>query len=288
MKLTINGEPVDYALETERTLAEVARGVRAWLDQAGFMISAFRADGRDLLATPAEQWASLLVSEVGELAVEATHMGSLRMDHWRTMDTWLELLERDLAADRPGGSLAELLGSLDETLDGMKTNPFLPAGSADQARFDQLFRGQTAAQVSAWPPDRVSEVRGLIARMRQGLAARLADAAEPGQALSRCSAQLREQLARLSEVSVLLQTARDRDAMSVVIAFTDTAQALIELLPFLPPDPERGRLIVELTPFLRELVGAFDAKDSVLIGDLLEYEVTPRVQKLLPLLERAT
>ena len=44
-------------------------------------------------------------------------------------------------------------------------------------------------------------------------------------------------------------------------------------------------MITELTPVLRELVAAFDAKDSVLIGDLLEYEVAPRVERLMPLLE---
>ncbi len=310
VQLTINGERVDYSLESEKTLAEVARGVRAWLDQAGFMISGFRADGKDLLSAPAEQWAALPVSEVVSLEVEATHTGSLRIEHWRTVDTWLKLLERELGAgdDRAGGgpartssaslssgngpvpsdreSLAQLLGSVDDSLDGIKANPFLPQGSADLARFDALFRGQAPMQVVGWPPDRVAEARGLISRLRAALAARLADAERPDQALRRWVTRLRDQVSRLPEVSVLLQTGRDRDAMALVIGFTDTANSVIELLPFLPPDPERGRLLVELTPFFRELAGAFGSKDSVLIGDLLEYEITPRVQRLLPLLER--
>ena len=308
MQLTINGERVDYSLESEKTLAEVARGVRAWLDQAGFMISGFRADGKDLLSAPAEQWAALPVSDVVSLEVEATHTGSLRIEHWRTVDTWLELLERELGDDRAGAgpaptdsaslstgngpvpgdreSLAQLLGSVDDSLDGIKANPFLPQDSADLARFDALFRGQAPMQVVGWPPDRQAEARGLISRLRAALAARLADAERPDQALARCVARLRDQVSRLPEVSVLLQTGRDRDAMALVIGFTDTANSVIELLPFLPPDPERGRLLVELTPFFRELAGAFGSKDSVLIGDLLEYEITPRVQRLLPLLER--
>ncbi|HET6487630.1 MAG TPA: hypothetical protein VFH83_14480 [Spirochaetia bacterium] len=286
MQLTINGERVDYSLESEKTLAEVARGVRAWLDQAGFMISGFRADGKDLLSAPAEQWAALPVSEVASLEVEAAHTGSLRIDHWRTVDTWLELLERELSSS--SGSLAELLGAVNESLDGIRANPFLPTGSPDVSRFDLLFRGQTPQQVGSWPPDRVAEARAVLSRLRASLAARLADAEQPEQALGRCVARLRDQLPRLPEVSVLLQTGRDRDAMALVIGFTDTANSIVELLPFLPPDPERGKLLVELTPFLRELAGAFDTKDSVLIGDLLEYEITPRMQRLLPMLERAS
>ena len=60
------------------------------------------------------------------------------------------------------------------------------------------------------------------------------------------------------------------------------------LVPFLSPDPERGKLLAEFNPVLKELVAAFGTKDSVLIGDLLEYEIAPRMQRLAPLLGRAT
>ena len=59
--------------------------------------------------------------------------------------------------------------------------------------------------------------------------------------------------------------------MEIVIGFTDTVQSLMDLLPFLPSDRERARALSELVPTLRELVAAFTRKDSVLIGDILEY-----------------
>jgi hypothetical protein len=43
----------------------------------------------------------------------------------------------------------------------------------------------------------------------------------------------------------------------------------------------------ELNPVLRDLVAAFDARDSVLIGDLLEYEIAPRMERIAPLLKGA-
>ena len=75
--------------------------------------------------------------------------------------------------------------------------------------------------------------------------------------------------------------------MDIVIGFADTVQALLMLVPFLSPDPERGKLLAEFTPVLKELVAAFGTKDSVLIGDLLEYEIAPRMQRLAPLLEKS-
>jgi hypothetical protein len=91
----------------------------------------------------------------------------------------------------------------------------------------------------------------------------------------------------LKEVSLLLQTGRDKPAMEIVISFADNVQSLMDILPFLAPDPERARLLAELTPVLRELVAAFDSRDTVLIGDLLEYEIAPRMERIAPLLEKS-
>jgi hypothetical protein len=62
----------------------------------------------------------------------------------------------------------------------------------------------------------------------------------------------------------------------------------MDLLPFLPQDPQRARALSDLTPVLKELVSAFDTRDSVLIGDILEYEIAPRMVRIAPLLENAS
>ena len=46
------------------------------------------------------------------------------------------------------------------------------------------------------------------------------------------------------------------------------------------------RLVSELTPVLRELTKAFDTRDGILIGDLLEYEIAPRMERITPLIEK--
>ena len=42
----------------------------------------------------------------------------------------------------------------------------------------------------------------------------------------------------------------------------------------------------ELNGFLKELIDAFQINDSVLIGDLLEYEIAPRLEGLIQFIER--
>ena len=298
MHLTINGDQISYSLENEETLGEVARGVQQWLAAAGFHVTEMRADDRDLLEGQPQEWNALAVGSVGRLSVQAHHTGDMRIEHWQTVQTWLDMLAQEVAAaTSPGATgmppgaaaqpLQELLGNLPETLAGFKANPFLPRTSNASDRFSALFSGQSAVDIRAWPEERLREASVLIAEVRASLAARISDATHPRETLLRCASRIRTLLGSLSEVSVLLQTGRDKAAMEIVIGFSDAVQDLLDLLPFLPPDADRGRVIAELTPFLRELVTAFDVKDTVMIGDLLEYEISPRMERLAPLLEGA-
>ena len=68
VRLTINDEDVSYSLENEKTLGEVVHGIRAWLAAAGFVITALRADDRDLLQQPDVSWGSERVDAVSTLA----------------------------------------------------------------------------------------------------------------------------------------------------------------------------------------------------------------------------
>jgi hypothetical protein len=283
VELKINGEKVSLTLEKEKTLAEVMQGVQAWLGAAGFVVTAIHADGQDLMSISAGIWGNTAVDSVKEVDVQALHTADMKVELWQTVDVWLGMLADEVKA--PGPVLEELLSNLPETLAGMKANPFLPSGADSLERFSVMFSGRKPAELRRWTPEQRQEAAALIGSMRAELSSRIADAAQPREALARCMSDLKSHVQRLPEVSVLLQTGKDKAAMDTIIGFTDTVHSVLALVPFLPPDPERGRLIADLTPVLRDLVAAFDAKDSVLIGDLLEYEVAPRITKLMPFLE---
>ncbi len=283
MHLSINDQEVSYSLETEKTLGEAVRGVRAWLATAGFSVTGMSADGRDLLAGGDDAWARQEIAAVKTLSVRATHTGEMKLAHWRTIDAWLSMIETEARGVTHGDGIVmrDLLSDLPRTLEGFRANPFLPPGSDLVKRFESLF----ADPAAAFSPERRAEALTLVGALRAAVKRRIEEATHSAETLSRCAARMRETVAALRDVSVLLQTGKDKAAMDAVIGFTDVAQAVIDVLPFCPPDPGRARLIAELTPILRDLVAAFDARDTVLIGDLLEYEIAPRAEKLAPLLE---
>jgi hypothetical protein len=92
----------------------------------------------------------------------------------------------------------------------------------------------------------------------------------------------------ISEISVLLQTGKDRQAMDTIVRFSELSQNLVRLVSSISPpnaNEDVQGFYRELNGVLSELLEAFETKDSVLIGDLMEYEVAPRLGRLRTILQ---
>lgn len=95
----------------------------------------------------------------------------------------------------------------------------------------------------------------------------------------------------LQDVPVLLQTGKDLQVLESIHRFSSDLQSLYQLLPLIPiagiQSGADGSITAtlesypsELAPILAELLAALEAKDTVLVGDLSEYELAPRIEKL--------
>ena len=99
---------------------------------------------------------------------------------------------------------------------------------------------------------------------------RLSEVLRPEEELRVTAGMLSRTLPEVAEVAILLQQGRDEEAMQRIVRFTELAGKYIRLRG----DDE----IEDLHGPLNELVDALDNNDTVLIGDLLEYEVAPRFE----------
>jgi len=298
MRLTINGEPVRFSLEHERTLGEVAAAAERWLAGAGFVAMALSADGEDLAGLPREQWCARPLEGIGELAIGARLAGELRLEHWRAAARVLETLADVLDdvgagaaaaaadADSPEADAGAAIGAAGDAIAVLRRSPAGPDAAAAAARLEAALAGATGAAARAWPADRRATAAAMARELAATLAALVATAADPVRAVAEAAAPVARLVPALGEVAVQLQTGRDREAMATVTGLSDAIQRLLPLVSLLAPDGERERLIVDLNATLRGLVAALEAKDTVLIGDLAEYEVAPRLAALLALLGR--
>ena len=120
---------------------------------------------------------------------------------------------------------------------------------------------------------------------------RLQELQDPKAALKTLSGALAVCIEEVSEISILLQTGKDRQAMDTIVRFSELSQNLVRLVASVFPENSNKDLEAvyqELNGVLSELLEAFEAKDTVLIGDLMEYEIAPRLERLRTVLQELT
>jgi hypothetical protein len=95
----------------------------------------------------------------------------------------------------------------------------------------------------------------------------------------------------LRDIPVQLQTGKDGMVMETINSFSVSLQNLYQALPLLPITPIGDKtpeidgitladFPAELTPLLTDLLDALKKHDTVLVGDLSEYELAPRIERL--------
>jgi hypothetical protein len=89
-----------------------------------------------------------------------------------------------------------------------------------------------------------------------------------------------EFLPELGHISVLLQTGKDSSAMEKIIRFIDFSKKFSRLLGYYNMDTGKiePESINSYNTLLSDLGEALGRSDSVLIGDLLEYEIAPAIE----------
>ncbi|MBP5251148.1 MAG: hypothetical protein J6Z17_01905 [Treponema sp.] len=117
--------------------------------------------------------------------------------------------------------------------------------------------------------------------------------------LKESSAKFLELSQKLKDVSVLLQTSREKEANEIIKLLADEISTFCHTatLSALFPDvyeklsvdgTDAGTFFKEFSPLLSDFEKALQEKDSVTVGDLSEYEISPRLEKLASSAEEAS
>ncbi|HUX51782.1 MAG TPA: hypothetical protein VMW73_13375 [Spirochaetia bacterium] len=290
MQIVINDEPISYTLENERTLGQVVAEIEKWLAGQRLAVSAVRSDENELPLYAPERWTSVSVDGVGTLHVTASTFREMKLATLETMRQYLTLMQSGIETRRDI-QLKELLDEYPYIRDSLNELVGVGNGSQASSALDALI--ETSGLLDGAIKD--DETRTALARhiddLKLIIVDRSREATQPRREAASTAVLLQQSIPEISEVSVLLQTGKDQQAMASVVRFTELLGKVVRIVPYLAesnPDLIAGdgsdrslpEIASELNGFLHELISAFDAKDSVLIGDLLEYEIAPRVQEI--------
>ncbi len=101
---------------------------------------------------------------------------------------------------------------------------------------------------------------------------------------------------KLKSVSVKFQSGKDGEANSIIVMLADLIDGVCHTASLATLFPEKfsgvkidgktfSEFFAELSPILKDFEQAIASKDTVMTGDLAEYEISPRLEQLASALE---
>lgn len=164
--------------------------------------------------------------------------------------------------------------------------------SAEEASFLDAFGG--SLEPDAQGVDLYSQAENLALFFGE----RLSELQDPTAAMMSAAAMFDAIKEDLSEVPVRLQTGKDAEAMRTMVLAVELINKTVRIMPEYMRTASHEAFTIDgmaipefygsLNDVLRELAGAFENKDGVLIGDLAEYEIRPRLDSFYTAIRSAT
>jgi hypothetical protein len=266
--ITINGKTAGITLEAEKTLGELLSGLDSWLEGSGQYLSGIEVDGKIYGSSSIEGAFDLSLDGISRLNIKTSSWAELMLEALFGVKNDLEFYEKNPS----GSSAAETAFQGPTAWKEGHTALFLKTNAVDIYHLMlQIVDGKILPE-KALPlvTERIRELRDPASEIKASLPA------------------ITEISKRLEDLPLDLQTGKDARAAETIALFSGVTEKLFRLLHIL----RRGGIAVEsIGAFLdefgsavKELHSAYTNKDTVLVGDLAEYELAPRLLEFSSLL----
>jgi hypothetical protein len=255
------------------------------------VVTSLRLGDRELAAEPEDSWSAIRLDSVDRLDVTACSLADLEREQLTVFGQYLGQVQAAIEERRalPGGALegfADAAATARLRLDMSAGSP----AARRLADLEQILLTGAREAPEAWPEGIRGRALDAIAALREAARARLAEIDSPSQALRSVAAALEGCSRDLTDVSLMLQTGQQDKAMNHVTRFAALLQSALRSVaqgdggPGAPPLMIGKRplsdYVGEMNAVLKQAVEALEARDTVLLGDLLEYEIAPRLKDL--------
>ncbi|MCL2229809.1 MAG: hypothetical protein FWC01_01810 [Treponema sp.] len=275
MEIKINDKTLDVSLDNENTVGDVLTGLERWLSDAGHRISELSIDGEMINASMIE---GIFKKEIKNI---------------KCLD-----IKTNVVSDLTAASLLNLLEDIKE----YESCDF----DAKSKYYEKWKSGATAGFIheelpelfafchntfgtGEIPPDVLRSVTEEIQR----------EVNDPSKELSNLEPVLDEICERLIRLPLDIQTGKDAVAAQTMQIFAAITEKIIRIFRQLDiqgyfinekeseskeqVENRKNQLLEKISAFsniLRELLEAYEKNDSVLVGDITEYEASPKLKDL--------
>ncbi|MHC6201617.1 hypothetical protein ACYULU_00285 [Breznakiellaceae bacterium SP9] len=265
MDILINGIEADISIDTEKILGDVLAGLEPWLREQGCFLSGIEIDGVLLESEVLEAECARSIDGIATLNLRAFSWNELALQSFcETQKTAQELSSAGFAAKQ----------TLCAEWENSPAARFLSEQIPDMFEIiKKCFAGEGIGLEALGTP----------------IAERIREIQDTKTEILTIESFVSEIAVRMQDLPLDIQTGKDQHAAQTINFFSHCVEKLyrlLYLLRFTGLDKDKLELNwfkefnSEFHAALKELLDAYQIKDAVLVGDLAEYELAPRLIKL--------
>ncbi|MBN1524814.1 MAG: hypothetical protein JW904_10040 [Spirochaetales bacterium] len=293
MNILINDERIEFTLENEKNLQDILNSIEKWLQQSKMTITRVKLDGKYISPSDLPNDAARSVKDIQTIEFNASPMTTFRIEEIQSLLQYLvNLKEAVQTLDKK--QLEVLLPVYPDARDSLYQY-FHPKKEPGKENIIDILtkyiEGSTMDMIVLLNDKDREEIISSIDMLGSALYD-IAQKLSPKKTELSLDylEELKPTVAQLNEIPILLQTGKDAQAMESLALFSEVAQNFLVMVSGIIGKNKMDISIdgqsfeefsVALNDLLRELISAFDKKDYILIGDLCEYEIAPRIEKLI-------
>ena len=283
MTITIDKIPIDFTLENESKLLTIIDHIKIWLEESQLIIEKLYINNKDFSNSDL----NVDLADINRIDIETLSFRDLNINNL----TWiLYFFERVLSAINHWDIkiLNEVKSEASFILSNLPTILSLDHKVPVHIYSENLLELFTSynyfqCKESIVDKDNVSRQFSDIIEL---ISERLREFNNPKEELSASIKALVLLKDDMESVSLYLQSGKTNEATIIMTKLINLLQKILRILDFNMKDSSitGGKNIIEFTnelnDILTELVEGYESQDIVLIGDILEYELSPRIDDL--------
>jgi hypothetical protein len=267
MDIYINKKTADITLEAEKTIGDLLSGIEDWLHGQGCRINGLEIDGEAVSGMDISSVFGRELDQIGAVNITTCSHSELALDAL--------CQARGFLAARAKNEGQENIARLWRTA---------PAASFLRDEIGQLFRDidEVFELDEAEGAAKAERVISLVDE-------RIRELLNPEEELKRIESLVAGIAGRLEELPLDIQTGKDGRAAETVNIFSAIVEKLFRLFYLIQTQgQDLSGILVDSSPVydflgefntaLKELLAAYEGRDVVLVGDLAEYELAPRLR----------
>ena len=274
MNISIDGNIIDYTLEKEKNGYDIIESISLWLKKNYIIIRSINIDEKEYNYDDKTLLSGLSIDSINKIDIFTLTLREYKYDQLLLIQKYFE----DLLSLINSNNKAETLNFLK---DYEKIKPDM------EDVIDKIYKSgqqgfiETVASKKELADTDYENLKFFVENLLFVIGERKREILNPETEIEKEKIYFDSLVPEIEIISVLLQTGKQSEALEKIIKFVDFARKLARLLSYY--NMGLGKIeseeINKYNKLLNDLGDALKRADSVLIGDILEYELAPTIEQ---------